>query len=358
MNKRLFQPVLEIDTIKNIPFGRKTLGDSAGGFKAACYVLHRCHLARHTQDSEWVPLWSQMMAKVARDAATWIRTREILIAYGFLECDQKYRKGQKSFSFRLGASLRNVNWKLSTEAFSFDLPAPQNVWSGLSIDKNKAHQILEQIVNWPKYEKWTTATLDCWHYRIDEFSNDYNLGKTGRIFGDANMMPSPVREALRIHGEKTLEIDIKNSQPCLLSTLYRAPSEEQARYKNLVESGQIYEVFAKELKIKRDKAKLQFLMFIFGNTKDTEEFAAVFESQFPILAGLIQAERKKHFKALVYNLQRMEAKIILDACEKFVGVSIHDGIRVVASKAYEAKAYIEGRMKEVHDLEPRLTVEK
>src|SRR6202012_5546333 len=67
---------------------------------------------------------------------------------------------------------------------------------------------------------------------------------TGRVYHNACNLNRDLRPFLRVDGRALVEVDISNSQPMLLHTLY--PDKERAeakRYKALVESGKFYEVF-------------------------------------------------------------------------------------------------------------------
>ena len=185
MMKKLFQPQTEL--VAALPWSKhKTLGQAKGAWVAACYAIHRCHLARYTTDSEWCPLWSQTMGGLAKSCKIWATVKDLLIQNGILECDSKAKHGKKSYSFKLGPALANVQWKLSAETFDIpDTDDGKQRWQSLSIDKPKAHAILEDIA--PE-RGWCRERLEAWHYRVSEFSNSYSEGKTGRHFGDANML--------------------------------------------------------------------------------------------------------------------------------------------------------------------------
>ncbi|WP_035606561.1 hypothetical protein [Haloferula sp. BvORR071] len=344
MNKKLFQP--QVEAVAALPWSKyKKLGQAAGAWNAASYTLHRCHLARHTSDSEWVPLWSQMMAKIAGNAKNWGTLWKLLVSERFLECDGKFSHGTKSLSFRLGSALAGANWKLSADPFPLPEIAPRAVWKGLSINATEAHKILEAIAS---ARGWDRERLEAWHYRVAEFSPGFTTGRTGRQFGDANLLPSEVRDALTIFGKPTAEVDISNSQPLFLATLYPPASKERSRYLALVERGEIYQFFGKLLGTDREGAKARFAPWLFGARDDL--FAALFANQFPELAQVIGGIRDKHYKALAFDLQRKEAEVILDACEKFEGVSIHDGIRVIEDREEDVKLHIAKTLKERHGL--------
>lgn len=382
MSKRLFQPSGAIDEILALPFKTRTLGKSRGALRAALYALHRCHLAPYTTDSVWASLPSQMMGKIAGGMNIWAKVRKLLCDNGFLECDGKSKHGVKCFSYRLGPKLHDAEWRgvavaeetrkgriakareLAAAPLAYseigwtplphELPTPTDdrpAIPGLSLDKDKAHQILSQIAS---DRGWTRRTLEAWHARIEDFSSAYHVGTTGRIFTDGNMLPKEVREALLIDGETTVEIDVKNCHPLLLATIYQTPSEESARWKALCESGRTYEEFMAKFTLSREAAKHeQLLPFFYGGKRPmAEQFLS---ENFPELLERITSFPRNGPKSLAHVLQRMESDIIVEAvCGAFRALSVHDAVRVKASDELAATRIIQDLFYERHGLRPIL----
>ncbi len=348
---RTLIPTNEIQNIESLPFKKKTLGRCPRAYDAARYAIHKCYLAKHTGDTEWAPLWSQLMGEIAGNNSQWALAKDALCIGGYLECDQKCEKGRKSYCFRLGPMLANAEWGYSKN----NLLLPEDTrpkWEGLDLDHELAHRLVDSIAG---QRDWNPRVTKGWHTRVDQFSPHYEICKTGRAYSDANQFPKELRDALVIDGEATVEIDVVNCQPMLLATLYPEQSSEWMRYKALAEAGEVYEALGRFAGLKRNEAKEQFIPFIFGGKRPVaEEF---FKSEFPELLAAISQRRKASYKRLVYELQGKESSVIVERlCKEFRAVSIHDGIRVKQSEA----SYAKQRLLEVFETEwglcPQVTV--
>lgn len=323
-----------------------------------------------------------MMGRIAGGMNIWAKVGKLLCENGFLECDGKSKHGVKCFGFRLGPKLHDAEWRgvavdeetrkgkiaKARELATAPLAYPELKWTpiphefpaltddrpaipGLSLDKDKAHQILSQIA---VGRGWTGRSLEAWHARIEDFSASYHVGATGRIFTDGNMLPKEVREALLIDGETTVEIDVKNCHPLLLATIYQAPSEESARWKALCESGRTYEEFMAKFDLSREAAKNeQLLPFIYGGKRPmAEQFLS---ESFPELLERIRTYPRKGPKSLAHVLQRMESDLIVKTvCSEFKALSVHDAVRVKKCDQEAASAMILNLFHEFHGLRPIL----
>lgn len=348
---RTYIPTNEIKSIESLPFKKKTLERCPRAYGAARYALHKCYLASLTSDTEWAPLWSQLMGSIAGNTGQWTLAKNALCAEGYLECDDKCKKGEKSFCFKLGPMLENAKWNYSDKFLS--LPADKRPkWQGLELDQELAHKIVDEIAG-PR--SWNSEVTKCWHTRVDQFSPHYKICKTGRAFSDANQFPKEMRDALVIDGEKTVEIDVVNCQPVLLATIFPEKSPEWERYRISAESGESYEELGAFAGLARDEAKREFIPYIFGGRKPVAE--GFFKEEYPELLGAISQRRKEWYKGLAYDLQRKESSVIVDClCREFRAVSIHDGIRVKQSDAGGAVGRLLELFEERWGLNPRVTI--
>lgn len=377
-----FQPTGVIDEILALPFKTRTLGKSKGALRAALYAIHCCHLAPYTTDSVWTPLYSQMMGRIAGGMNVWAKVKNLLCDNEFLECDGKSKHGEKSLSFRLGPKLQDAEWLLRAiaeeernekQAKARKLAAtlsksPAIEWKstpcqfpaiidtrpivhGLSIDKTKAHQILDKIA---PDRGWSPRMLETWHARIENFRSTYSMGKTGRLYTDGNMLPREVRAALLIDGEETVEIDVKNCQPLLLTAIYSSRSQESARWQALCENGHTYDDFAAGIGMSRKEAKGEhFLPFLFGGKRPLAK--QYFRDRFPELLARMGSFPRKGRKSLAYTLQTMESDIMVKhVCGAFRALSVHDAVRVKKCDEAGARAMILDLFHELHGLHPIL----
>lgn len=351
---KLITPKEHLKGIGNLRFKKhKVLGKSPKAFNAAMYAIHKCFLARYTNDDDgWTPLWSQLMGEIAGCNNQWAKVKRILCDAGYLECDNRAIHGKKSYCFRLGSLLIDAAWDHSGNVVTLpDDTRPRMEW--LEIDKDKAHLIVDKIAG---DRDWDSRVTKGWHTRVANFSASYKICKTGRAYSDANQFPKRVRDTLMIDGVPTVEIDIVNCQPLLLATIYPTRSEEWTRYKDLAENGRVYESLAKFANMSRADAKKEFIPFMFGGSRPIAE--QFFRKYFPELLKAILERRKMGRNALACELQNKESGIIVErVCKQFKAASIHDGVRVKVSDAEEVTAFIESTFLEMWEINPKITIE-
>jgi hypothetical protein len=361
---RLITPKRHLEGIGNLRFKKhKILSKSPKAFDAALYAIHKCYLAKYTnskhtkergkdEDDEWAPLWSQLMGEIAGCNNQWAKVKRALCDAGYMECDNIAKHGTKSFGFRLGPLLTDTAWDYSGNVVT--LPEDtRSKMEWLGIDKIQAHRIVDEIA---AKKRWDSRVTKGWHTRVENFSPVYKICQTGRAYSDANQFPKRVRDTLLIDGEPTAEIDIVNCQPLLLATIYPNHSDEWRRYKELAEAGQVYETLGKFANLSRNKAKDQFIPFIFGGVRAiAEDF---FRQTFPELLTAIQERRRQYREALAHELQSKESQIIVErVCGAFQAASIHDGVRVKVTEAETVEEFIKITIFEMWGLSPKITVE-
>ncbi len=239
----------------------------------------------------------------------------------------------------------------------------------LSIDSDMAHKAIDQIAaeKAKTTEKWSSHRVCALHHQVDNFATRYSIRSTGRLYTHANRLPKELRRALLIDGEATVELDVKNCQALLLTLRYPSQSEESKRWRALVENGTLYDEYAAEFGITRHEAKHgHFFPLLFGSQKPQPR--RYFEKHFPeILAVIDEANKeanecrrrrlKTRKEGLAHDLQRIESKIIVEGlCKAFRAVSIHDGVRVKASEATAARAYLQNAFQSL-GLRAKITVD-
>jgi hypothetical protein len=151
---------------------------------------------------------------------------------------------------------------------------------------------------------------------------NFILTDEGRFYNPAAYQPSVIRPLLKINGDKLVDIDVKNSQPLLLSYWIK-----NDKWKEAVENGSFYETLSNELEIDRERIKLLTMKYIFFSKK-------------PLKSGKLWRAMRKHYGDTIDQinelktrdklwqlLQRAEADIFIKG---LVGnyISIHDGILV------------------------------
>lgn len=184
--------------------------------------------------------------------------------------------------------------------------------------------------------------------------------KTERVFSNYTNIMKEFRNLIEIDGQATAEVDIANSQPALLATMYPYDCEERQRYIKLVKDGQFYETINNTLPTPMDdkkKIKTGIYACVFFNRIKASPVYNAFAKNFPLLAGYMGSFNPKD---LAIELQRREARIVIDgvvAKLRKMGVkaiTIHDSIRVEARLVEIAKYVMEQVCNEVLGFTPTI----
>ena len=148
------------------------------------------------------------------------------------------------------------------------------------------------------------------------------------------------------------EVDIKNSQPYLLATLYPDASRPEARhYRQLATDGVIYEELMRINGVAssaRAWGKTEFYKVIFGDcyVRESSALWPGMQREFPILAAVVEGHAGN---ALALALQRIEADIMIakvvpalaDALPGVPFLTIHDSVALPSAFAGKAREVIE-----------------
>ncbi|WP_436515937.1 hypothetical protein [Ekhidna sp. To15] len=199
-------------------------------------------------------------------------------------------------------------------------------------------------------------------YDIGKFLHDYiaygtfNSNKrkvafkddtSGRLHSNITRMSKRLRSFLRLKGsdEKLVLIDIKNCQIHLLNILLQnvdVNELELAKFREYTSDGKFYELLAEELSISRDKFKQQFFEYFFYCKDRGSRIKGAMYKHFPEITQFIVDYKDKDHSKLAIDLQKKEAKIMIDEVmiqvEKERGLdvlflTIHDGVLTTESEA-------------------------
>lgn len=389
----------------------KAVGASRPAMRALIYLLHCCHIAPYVSDNSdgWARISSKYMEFICNDRRTWAAVRSALVAHGVIECDNKARRGEKSYGYRLTAEwLKGVQWKRT--GCILDWPEVTDGWreiSYLGFDRNAAVELLDRIYRMrrevPRFKKrgpakgqaklssakgskmvwvestWDQTTYEAFLWRIENFRKSYRICGTGRLFTDANTIPKELRSLVTIMGEATVELDVANCQPLLLWTLYPQESVEAFRYRKLAESGKLYEAARdavlggdyeqmKETLLESERVEFErnnfknryFVPFLFGEgagNRMKPKIEGWLAKEFPEILAIIRNFLLKGPKALPRALQKMESDLIWKAVDAagIPHLSVHDGVRVRERDLAVARAVLEQSFSAV-GLSPRIEV--
>lgn len=181
---------------------------------------------------------------------------------------------------------------------------------------------------------------------IDDRHIFYHFDEYGRMHTNFTILKSFIRKAcLRIGGEPTHEIDIKNSQPLFLAKMIQdsgsrwVKEEELELFKYLTFNGLFYQyaIDAGGL-MDRKAAKDMTYKVLFGKNASNSKADKTFSALFPTIHNYIKLYKKEKgdYKAMAYELQRAESDLIFNKIVKRIMenlpdarmVTVHDSIIV------------------------------
>lgn len=244
---------------------------------------------------------------------------------GIIEIDTKYVVGSKSRSYRLKREFLDDLEIETVIGPPIAEPSPdfikQPFLRETSISEEGQREVINQLLKMRSRAKKTFLRL-----AVEQIlKRNWWISQqavTGRVCTNVSNVNSFVRPYLLLRGEKVAEIDISNSQPYFMASLYPRDSDESRRYRSMVCSGQFYEEINRrlteplgDLTNKKLRTKLKRRLFteiFFGRLESRREVWGIFSEMFPELAGEIVAlKERESYKALALELQSKEALAIV-----------------------------------------------
>lgn len=163
---------------------------------------------------------------------------------------------------------------------------------------------------------------------------------TGRVFSPLTNLPSELRPFLRAEGVERLGlIDVRNSQPFVLSALYAKATNDRGPL-NVAASGQFYEAVQAHCSLGRDEVKRGVLVAIYGSSlRPRSKAGRALVAAFPGLWDWICRERVRPTH-LAVRMQQAEAAWVLGVAVELAKrgtfvASIHDAILINSTQADE-----------------------
>ncbi|WP_276497913.1 hypothetical protein [Pontibacter litorisediminis] len=180
-----------------------------------------------------------------------------------------------------------------------------------------------------------------------------------RVHNNLTSFPKRLRPFLRVaSGEALVNLDIRNSQPLLLSLVLKhhypgTMPEDVAKYIQLCETGQFYEhmmdlMGVPACPVHREKIRKPFKEACFAhifycryNPHYQYEDAKAFKKAFPNCFKVIVQEKKGNYKNLSIKMQQAESELMIDRVVKHLAdlgqnifaLSIHDSLVVTKGHA-------------------------
>lgn len=157
-------------------------------------------------------------------------------------------------------------------------------------------------------------------------------------------MARKLRPFASYKGKPLWMADVSCCQPCLLSLLYEGDSDEKQRYIQVVKNSTFYSFLNERLSEPYDlsdedtkrlfKQEVFHRIFYGSNWAKANELYQIFESEFPILVGLVRNAKWHHHRDLPVRLQTIEADFVINevaaelaslhADEDFCLITVHD----------------------------------
>jgi hypothetical protein len=257
-----------------------------------------------------------------------------------IDINNKYKSGSFSKGYRIitssfGNSLTEVNIDFEK---SFNIIKSKKYWvdkyplyNHLINDAYEAHINLGDYLNWMfENENMELKPIlvngvlkrrflnrdKIWEYFFNALKINigdlwFKVSNEGRLYSSISNLSYTAIDFLEFNYQSLIDIDIKNCQPLLLSTIL-GECKGSLKYKMDVENGIFYDKMAAELNISRNEFKVLSYRLIFFNPK-------------PLLSGKVYSCMKKLYGDVIeeinrlnkdgrlsHKLQKLESELIVD----------------------------------------------
>jgi hypothetical protein len=347
--------------------------------------------------------------------------KDTLIAAKIIECDDSYQVDKYSLGYRFAKMIR----KNAFEHYAFETSRGLDRFcKALNIKKPQSgiepqirgpvtpttSKLFDLMTRLELPEEQMLKVVDSanledrlYHYRQGyafhrkQFSA--TVDDTGRFYTSLTNLWKNLRHLLLIQNEPLIEIDVSACQPLMLSLMVEpfVARHECIRFRELTESGMLYDEIAKFTGRPRDKAKRGFLSFLCAEIPrngfhDLSSKASLrtlilewFQSSFPQIADYLietkssaqsrmrmntEIRRKAGKKTSAYaitafEMQRLEAEIMLEGvCTQFLTrypdefiAPVHDAVLVQEKMRFAAEEILREQFG-TRGLKPRVGVTK
>jgi hypothetical protein len=226
-----------------------------------------------------------------------------------------------------------------TKAKSFYVEGREYYSKGKKVDtyltKEKSYQLKIQAIKFNLQNFW------------------FKVSNEGRFYSTVSNMDTIAVPFLLINGNKTTNLDAKNSQPLLLSSIIK-----NNQFKKDVTSGIFYDKVAESIGIERDEFKVLSYQYIFFNeSRINKTWSANIDTVYPGLSEEIN--NIKETRLLWKFLQELESSIWVSTAKEltFVKLLRHDQIICEEKHVQETIEALNAKYKE-HNLKVNLKIGK
>lgn len=299
-------------------------------------------------NNHWTP-YSSRKGQQIYTPQIYTQMIRLLKEVGAIEQTRSYRIGETPKLIRLtGVYHKIIPRELNAPALELRLCKVLNE----KIPNTNVHKWLRKV-----YQEKTLFSSNAWivisnfpyqnddqetsyRYHYDQFIHKaslYSIGSSGRVTYVPNLIPQALRRTILIDGDPIVEVDVVSSQPRLALTLLSNNHPEYVAFKELLDSGTLYEVVAGWTANiwKKDELKPQFFRQILYGDKHAHHTYPLwqeFQARYPHFASIIEREKRTDRRVLPIKLQSIETQIMLngvvDECAtlQIPVINIHDGI--------------------------------
>jgi hypothetical protein len=351
-------------------------------------------LYRH---NNWIPLHHDQAIRLVGNNRRWSKLKPALLGCGVLECDGKWKRGEKSLWYRLQRPWCDANLVPYTvsEELADRLRCVEDIRSAHA-DWEPIHHHLEDWlhhvrIDEPAATRWTCRSSSPRQRRalkmvsiIQAGDPRMSVSQYGRVFSVVTQTPSRLRQYLRVDDQPLIEQDISSCQPLLLgmhcmhqllsdittgeqatrssfymgcnsapiSTHEEAPADLK-EYIQTCENGEFYEELADVLglpcKPGRDRkaVKREWYRLAYGQHNPDRRWEACIR-RWPTIASAIEALKTDDHRNAARAMQKTESQIMIAGAANQIRqlhqdvpiVTVHDSVLTTAAMAGDVRGII------------------
>lgn len=285
----------------------------------------------------FVPLKAEYLRRFFPGSASYAGVMKSLVESGAIACDGMYVQGSKSLGYKLGSALagqrhrrvivddRTLARKIARSRDDY-VGALRGVYRHLY-----DHLTNAQIDSEPAMESLLGEGFEPTNETAVQLIRDrqffLHVCPYGRVHTNLTNLKSTLRRYLSVHGQKLVNLDIRNSQPLVFASILKshyefdATQQEEAappdvlQYVDLVQAGKLYDSLMEESGITPDQRssfkKCFFARVFYCKNDPTSDEARLFGNRFPSVYALVRSMKAEAHADLAKSLQRAESAIMI-----------------------------------------------
>jgi hypothetical protein len=318
---------------------------------------------------------------------------DLLVSEGILECDNKYKPGEKSKGYRISEKYNKSKYYLEemldedlSKKIKYKLTELTNQVlkrdDGYSyvtkcmFDLEMDYEEANKYINSKKIPKDIKDRL---RITVDIFNEKFAKidDKGFRLHNNLTNLATPLRKTLTYNGKNIVQCDLKNSQPLLFRYYLEynyphIPKDELNKYLNVVTEVGFYEYMAEKAGFKlTEENRTEFKKRVFSgvlfdkNRKKLSLYEEVFKKEFPIIFYCLRDAKKEDNSVIPIGLQKLESDYIFSCVEilknKYKDIellTIHDSIATIDGKEKLVYEVMVEQFQKMYNITPKIKIEK